>query len=66
MAEKKSQDMAGKKALHCPYCDNEVLEAKLPWCQACGVKLLSCPQCGQSVGREMLTCPHCGVKISSK
>lgn len=47
---------------HCPYCDQDVQEAKLPWCKGCGVKLQYCPECGKPVSREAESCPHCGKK----
>jgi hypothetical protein len=55
-----------KKEFHCPYCDEEVQQAKLPWCQACGVKLTYCAKCGQPVAGDRSTCPHCGAKFSAK
>lgn len=64
MAEKNVT--AQKKEFHCPYCDEEVRAAKLPWCQACGVKLTYCSKCGQPLGAESTTCPHCGAKLSTK
>ncbi len=64
MAEKNAT--TSKKEFHCPYCDEEVQQAKLPWCQACGVKLTYCAKCGQPVAKEQETCPHCGAKLSAK
>jgi len=64
MAEKNAA--TSKKEFHCPYCDEEVRQAKLPWCQACGVKLTYCAKCGQPVAEERDTCPHCGAKFSAK
>jgi DNA-directed RNA polymerase subunit RPC12/RpoP len=66
MAEKKVKDTVEKKEFHCPYCDEEMQQAKLPWCQSCGVKLTYCAACGKPVGREDSSCPHCGKKLAAK
>ena len=66
MVEKKDRNTAGKTTPHCPYCDEEMQQAKLPWCQACGIKLSLCPQCGQPISGELSSCPRCGKKISVK
>lgn len=63
---KKSGEPAAKKEFHCPYCDEEVQQAKLPWCQACGVRLVYCEKCGQPIAKDKAVCPHCGTKISAK
>jgi DNA-directed RNA polymerase subunit RPC12/RpoP len=65
MARKESEP-AKKMEFHCPYCDEEVQQAKLPWCQACGVKLLYCEKCGQPIAKGEAVCPHCGAKFSVK
>ena len=57
---------ATKKGYHCPFCDQAIQEAKLPWCQACGVKLTYCSKCGQPMAAESKSCPHCGAKIARK
>ncbi len=57
---------ASKKEYHCPYCDEEVRQAKLPWCQACGVKLTVCTKCGQPTDSGGKVCSHCGTAISVK
>ena len=64
MADKNAA--ATKKEFHCPFCDEEIQQAKLPWCQACGVKLAYCSKCGQPLANEQTTCPHCGTKLSPK
>jgi hypothetical protein len=64
MVEKKT---AGSNTeYHCPYCDEEVRQAKLPWCQACGVKLTYCAKCGQPVDSVSKTCGHCGAALATK
>ncbi|MFA5317801.1 MAG: Fe-S cluster assembly scaffold protein NifU [Dehalococcoidales bacterium] len=55
-----------EKAHACPFCDGEVMEADLPYCKACGVKVLLCPNCKQPVGKDVSQCPKCGASISLK
>jgi hypothetical protein len=64
MAEKKGTTQ--KKQVHCPYCDQDVQAAKMPWCQACGVNLTVCSECGRPVASEIKECPHCGTKLAKK
>ena len=40
MAEQKEK----KEHRFCPYCDEEVMKADLPFCQACGLKIFYCPE----------------------
>ncbi len=47
----------------CPYCDEEIGEATFPYCQACEVKLLYCPNCKKPVKREANKCPSCGAGL---
>ena len=46
MAEKKLERH------HCPFCDEEISEASYPYCDACGLAVLTCPSCGISVAKE--------------
>ncbi len=62
MTEKKENNNITKKAPHCPYCDEEVQQAKLPWCKGCGVNLVYCPHCSKLFPSEATSCPHCGSK----
>jgi hypothetical protein len=69
MAEKervKKETVAAKEHHHCPFCDEEIKQLNLPWCQACGVSIAFCSKCGQPLGKEKNTCPHCGAKVTSK
>lgn len=50
----------------CPYCEDEISEAAFPYCEACGLEVLKCPECGQSVARDSEKCPACGVDIKAK
>ena len=48
---------------YCPFCDDEMRAANLPWCQACGVKIFYCPKCRKPLSRDNRACPHCGTEI---
>jgi len=52
-----------KKRLFCPYCDEEMAAPDGAQCQACGITVFYCPQCGKPVPREKRECPYCGAKI---
>ncbi len=52
-----------KKHLCCPYCDEEIMKADLPYCQTCGITIFYCPQCRKSLPRDKKVCPHCGAEI---
>jgi predicted amidophosphoribosyltransferase len=52
-----------KEQLFCPYCEQEIMEADLPYCQACRVTVFYCPRCRKPVPREKKSCPHCGAEI---
>ena len=47
----------------CPYCDEEVRAADLPWCQACGVTVVKCSDCGETIPPGNEACPHCGAEV---
>ena len=58
--------MAGQKEtkdkVHtCPFCEEDIAEAAFPYCEACQVKLLRCPQCREPIPRTVEKCPHCGA-----
>ena len=52
-----------KQPLFCPYCDEEIMSASLPYCQACKINMFYCPQCRKVVPRDKRICPHCGAEI---
>lgn len=52
-----------KQPLFCPYCEEEIISASLPYCQACKITVFYCPQCRQAVPRDKRVCPHCGTEI---
>jgi len=45
----------------CPFCEEDIAEAAFPYCEACQVKLLRCPQCREPIPRTVEKCPHCGA-----
>jgi len=47
----------------CPYCDSKIVEASLPYCQACGVSTFTCPNCKQPVPRGQRVCLNCGNEL---
>jgi len=62
MAKQKTK----KRELFCPYCDEEIVKAGLPYCQSCGVTIFYCPKCRQPVARDKRVCPHCGAEIKGE
>ncbi|MFC1873717.1 hypothetical protein ACFLYX_00255 [Chloroflexota bacterium] len=60
-----TEQKAEKEVRHCPYCDEEVMSADLPWCQACHVKAFHCHACKKPISREEKVCPDCGAEIES-
>ena len=47
----------------CPYCEEEIVQASFPYCQACKVTVFYCPKCRKPLGRDNKVCPHCGTEI---
>ena len=41
-----------KQPFSCPYCDIEMTETDLPYCQLCGVSVFYCPQCRKPLSRD--------------
>ncbi len=48
---------------HCPYCEDEIMAANLPFCQPCHVTTFRCPKCHKSFSRDKEVCPHCGTPV---
>jgi predicted amidophosphoribosyltransferase len=59
MTEQKEE----KKKAFCPYCDEEMRASNLPYCQACSLKIFSCPKCQKPIPRDDKICPYCGAEI---
>ena len=49
---KEPKEMA--RRCFCPYCEEEISLAVLPYCQPCGVTLRYCSNCQIAVPREVL------------
>jgi len=64
---KKSKEPKAKKQKRiCPYCESDIIVARLPYCQPCGVTLHYCAKCEVAVEREAEVCPHCGGDLEWK
>jgi RNA polymerase subunit RPABC4/transcription elongation factor Spt4 len=61
---RKSKEPKKKEQSHtCPYCESEIVTAKPPYCQPCGVTLRYCVRCEIAVVREATVCPRCGSEL---
>ena len=49
----------------CPYCEEEIADESLPYCQACKAVLTFCPECGKPIAKDDKICQYCGTKIKS-
>ncbi len=54
------------KHLFCPYCDEEIAEVSLPYCDACQVTVFYCPECRKPLSRDNKVCPHCRAEIKGE
>jgi len=61
-----TEEKTGKNHLFCPYCDEEIAKADLPYCQACGITIFYCPRCWKPLPRDNKVCPHCGAEIKGE
>jgi hypothetical protein len=62
MKSKKEEKRHDEK-LWCPYCEDELANSQMPFCQPCKVETFNCPSCGKPVVRTKRTCPSCGAKM---
>ena len=54
-----------EKRCVCPYCEEEMIDARSPMCRACGVVFRHCVKCQITVlDREATNCPKCGEPLS--
>ena len=58
-----TEQKAKGKHLFCPYCDEEIMNADLPYCQACQITIFYCPECQEPLPRDIRVCPKCGAEI---
>jgi hypothetical protein len=48
----------------CLYCEEEIIESKPPFCQACRVVQTHCLKCGMIIGnKKAKKCPECGEPL---
>ncbi len=60
---KKQKKIEWERCL-CPYCEEELVIASMPFCQACGVVFRYCIKCGVTVlEKDAETCPWCGGRL---
>ena len=52
-----------REHLYCPYCEEEIVLAELPYCQVCRITIFYCPTCRKPVPRDKKVCPACGAEI---
>ncbi len=61
--KKEERKIEEKEERWCPYCEDEISKAKLPFCQPCQVTTFKCPSCGKPAPRNKRICPACGAKM---
>jgi hypothetical protein len=62
-AKKSSKDKQAHRCL-CPYCEEELVIASCPFCQACGSVISYCVACEIVVPDvNATTCPECGAPL---
>jgi len=66
MGAPKRKRVEKKSELWCPYCEDEIVNSQLPYCQPCKVETFNCPNCGRPVPRTKRTCPECGADMKPK
>jgi predicted amidophosphoribosyltransferase len=52
-----------EEKLWCPYCEDELAESQMPYCQPCKVETFNCPSCGKPAPRTKRICPSCGARM---
>jgi hypothetical protein len=60
----KSKEKGGEvKECLCPYCEEELMLAELPFCKSCSVLLRYCKTCKIVVEKGVENCPRCGAPL---
>jgi hypothetical protein len=63
--KEKRQKSAKEERCICPYCEEELIVANLPYCQACAIVFRQCVRCQITVlDKEAANCPKCGEPLS--
>ena len=65
-SKESKEPISVEKKRFCPYCEEEIMLAMLPYCQPCGVTLRYCRNCQIAVPKEAEVCPQCGGKLEGK
>ena len=60
------EQKAKEQKRSCPYCEEEIFTAGLPFCRPCSVTLRYCVRCQVAVAREETVCPQCGGELEWK
>ncbi len=50
----------------CPFCEQEMEAAALPFCQPCSVTIRYCVKCEAPAPKNAKACPKCGGDLTSK
>ena len=57
----KKKKTASKGTCVCPYCEEELIIARFPYCKPCGMVVRHCVNCQITVmDRKATKCPKCG------
>ena len=49
----------------CPYCEEELIMANLPYCRPCRIVFRQCIRCQITVlDKEATNCPKCGEPLA--
>jgi hypothetical protein len=61
---KKEKKAKKEEKCLCPYCEEELVIASCPFCEACGAVLSYCVSCQIMVpDKEATKCPECGAPL---
>jgi hypothetical protein len=61
---KKEKKVKKEEKCLCPYCEEELVIASCPFCEACGAVLSYCVSCQITVPeKEATKCPECGASL---
>jgi hypothetical protein len=65
MKNTKKKKPANKAMCMCPYCEEELIIAPFPFCEACGVAIQHCVTCQITIlDKKANKCPKCGGPLS--
>jgi hypothetical protein len=65
MVKKAAAKTETKPKPHCPYCEVEIMELNLPFCQECHVEIVRCVDCLTVIPKGKKACPSCGKKVKA-